>query len=264
MKRRSSRFTILLSVATLPVLLVACSRSANQRQATNVPSPPVTAPLPTAAPQPASLNSIRPSMQVNRIRSGALLYAESGCSNCHFIGDKGGSVGTSLTNEGMRGHNLGWQIAHLINPQSKVPGSKMPSYQSLGLHKLRDIALYLNSLGVKGSHSSASLPPTLSPAQSADAVVKLGARLYAANACANCHALNGLGGTSAPDLTNEAQRGRSINWLVHLFMHPQTNTPGSAMPAFTSLGTVNLRALALYMNTLGAKKQNPAASSRIK
>ncbi|MCL5284010.1 MAG: c-type cytochrome [Armatimonadetes bacterium] len=264
MKLGSSRLTILLSVAALPVLLVACSRSANEKQAANVQSVPAAASLTTATPQPADLNSTQPSKQASRIRKGALLYAESGCTNCHFIGDKGGSIGTNLNNEGTRGHNLGWQIAHLENPQSKVPGSKMPSYQSLGLHKLRDIALYLNSLGVKGSHLSASLPPVLSPAQSAAAVVKLGARLYAANACANCHKLDGQGGISAPDLTNEAQRGRSIKWLVHLFMHPQTNTPGSTMPSFNSIGTVNLRTLALYMNTLGVKKHASAPNTQVK
>ena len=61
---------------------------------------------------------------------GATLFAESGCLNCHvYLGAGGQNLGApELTEEGLKGRGIEWQVEHLKNPSSKVPGSPMPSF----------------------------------------------------------------------------------------------------------------------------------------
>jgi menaquinol-cytochrome c reductase cytochrome b/c subunit len=80
-------------------------------------------------------------------RPGALLFAQSGCLNCHiYLGDGSQSLGApELTAEGTRGRGLDWQIGHLQNPQEYTPGSPMPSFAALGEDQLRQIAIFLEA-----------------------------------------------------------------------------------------------------------------------
>jgi mono/diheme cytochrome c family protein len=72
------------------------------------------------------------------------------CTSCHMIKGVGGNVGPNLTNEGAnKEHTKQWQIEHLRNPQSKSPGSIMPSYASLSAQQLNDLATLLTGLGTK-------------------------------------------------------------------------------------------------------------------
>ncbi len=65
---------------------------------------------------------------------GATLFAESGCLNCHvYLGAGGQNLGApDLSEEGLKGRGVEWQVAHLKNPSSKTPGSPMPSFAALG------------------------------------------------------------------------------------------------------------------------------------
>ena len=79
--------------------------------------------------------------------AGATLFAESGCLNCHvFLGAGGQNLGApELTAEGLKGRGIEWQVAHLKNPSSKVPGSPMPSFAALGDENLTKIATFLEA-----------------------------------------------------------------------------------------------------------------------
>lgn len=78
---------------------------------------------------------------------GATLFAESGCLNCHVYLNAGGqNLGApDLTEEGLKGRGIEWQVAHLKNPSSKVPGSQMPSFATLGDENLTKIATFLEA-----------------------------------------------------------------------------------------------------------------------
>ena len=78
---------------------------------------------------------------------GAQLFAESGCLNCHtYLGAGSSNLGApDLTAEGTRGRGIQWQIDHLTNPGSKVPGSPMPSFAQLGTENLRNLAIFLEA-----------------------------------------------------------------------------------------------------------------------
>jgi len=78
---------------------------------------------------------------------GATLFAESGCLNCHVYLNAGGqNLGApDLSEEGLKGRGIEWQVAHLKNPSSKVPGSPMPSFATLGDENLTKIATFLEA-----------------------------------------------------------------------------------------------------------------------
>ena len=66
-------------------------------------------------------------------RRGAQVLASSFCLTCHTYA----GVGTrkpgapDLTREGDRDRGEEWQVRHLRNPQSVVPGSRMPAIRGL-------------------------------------------------------------------------------------------------------------------------------------
>ena len=78
---------------------------------------------------------------------GATLFAESGCLNCHvYLGAGGQNLGApELTEEGLKNRGIEWQVDHLKNPSSKVPGSPMPSFADLGDENLTKIATFLEA-----------------------------------------------------------------------------------------------------------------------
>jgi cbb3-type cytochrome oxidase cytochrome c subunit len=66
--------------------------------------------------------------------AGKLLFEQSGCYACHYLGDpanprngKGGGVGPNLSWEGSR-HSYQWIEEHYRNPQEFVPKSVMPIF----------------------------------------------------------------------------------------------------------------------------------------
>jgi mono/diheme cytochrome c family protein len=78
---------------------------------------------------------------------GATLFAESGCLNCHvYLGAGGQNLGApELTEEGLKGRGIQWQVDHLENPSSKIPGSPMPAFADLGEENLVKIATFLEA-----------------------------------------------------------------------------------------------------------------------
>jgi cytochrome c2 len=83
---------------------------------------------------------------------GAELFAQIGCLQCHtYMGAGSSNLGApDLTEEGLKGRGIAWQIAHLQNPQSKKPGSPMPSFAAQPAENLAALAAFLEaSKGVK-------------------------------------------------------------------------------------------------------------------
>lgn len=81
--------------------------------------------------------------------AGKQLFEDSGCLNCHVVGGVGGSLGPDLTNEASQNRGIEWQIEHLKDPGSKVPGSPMPAFGGLTDQQLTELATFLEGLGEK-------------------------------------------------------------------------------------------------------------------
>jgi ubiquinol-cytochrome c reductase cytochrome b subunit len=80
------------------------------------------------------------------VDQGKAVYDKNGCAGCHKIGTEGGAVGPPLESTGRRHSDLDWQVRHLKNPSSVVPGSTMPPYNQLSETDLKALATYMLSL----------------------------------------------------------------------------------------------------------------------
>ena len=76
-----------------------------------------------------------------------------------------------------------------------------------------------------------------------------GAEIFAVSGCINCHIYDGEGTSQlgAPELTEEGNRNRGIQWQIDHLEAPSEVVPGSPMPSFAGLGEDNLRALAIFL-----------------
>ena len=118
-----------------------------QNTATQAKTPAAKSPVivskvvPTAAPAAAVFDA-------QLLATGAKLFQSDdlGCLGCHKMNGKGGRSGPDLTHAGRLQPDIAWQIAHLKNPESKTPGSKMPAYNDVPENDVRALATYMASL----------------------------------------------------------------------------------------------------------------------
>jgi quinol---cytochrome c reductase cytochrome c subunit, bacillus type len=80
-------------------------------------------------------------------KPGAELFATAGCTACHtYAGSGGSNLGApDLTAIGRHQLGIPTQIKHLQNPSSVTPGSPMPPFASLGVPRLRQLAIFLEA-----------------------------------------------------------------------------------------------------------------------
>lgn len=98
------------------------------------------------------------------------------------------------------------------------------------------------------SRANASSPQDDPPPSAAD--IENGQKLFASNGCAGCHTVNGKGGLAGPDVSNEAGKGRSRDWLATKIRNPKADNPQSIMPAATSLSDEQISNLVDYLLSL--------------
>ncbi len=75
-----------------------------------------------------------------------------------------------------------------------------------------------------------------------------GQLIYQAQGCSNCHTINGIGGTSGPDLSKEGSR-HDRDWLVGHFKDPEKYITNSAMPPVIA-SEQDIEQLTDYIQTL--------------
>jgi mono/diheme cytochrome c family protein len=87
-------------------------------------------------------------------------------------------------------------------------------------------------------------PAAASPAPAASLTqIAYGRRLVHQEGCLMCHRLGSEGNDIGPNLTKEAKRNRTPQWLIGHFKDPPAFTKGSDMPAFKNLTDTQLAAL---------------------
>lgn len=85
-----------------------------------------------------------PAVTSPSVLAGRLLYDRNGCTACHSIHGKGGTIGPDLTHVGGK-RDADWLMRHFKDPQAVSPGSIMPKVplQEMELKELTDYMLSL-------------------------------------------------------------------------------------------------------------------------
>lgn len=199
-------------------------------------------------------------------------------------------IGPDLAREnGLRSRD--WHLVHLYNPRHIVPDSNMPPYPWLfdgkagqPRQEALDLVNYLESLGRdarvaglmaprplpgldpeeekrRGMFCDCAIPRTAGPAVQlstrlgpgeAERFARKGGELFARN-CAGCHGEKGLGDGPAaealfpapPRLSETRFSDRGVSEILW------AGVQGSAMPAWRQLSISDLRALAVFVRSLG-------------
>lgn len=94
------------------------------------------------------------------------------------------------------------------------------------------------------------------------ASVQKGKELYQTRGCAGCHKIDGQGGTVGPDLSDEANKGRSAGWLAAQIRNAKAHNPSSIMPPYPSLSQEQVDGLVAFMLSLRAGGKKPAADEQ--
>jgi cytochrome c oxidase cbb3-type subunit III len=112
---------------------------------------------------------------------------ESRCAGCHGLDGRGGERAPDIASSEKTQRRSDEDLSRII--AGGVPGSGMPAFASLGSN-LKNVVTYLRQL--QGKNDSAKLPGD----------VKRGRELfYGKPQCSECHAIAGLGGFIASELT---------------------------------------------------------------
>lgn len=209
---------------------------------------------------------------------GRTVYLTRGCGGCHDASPVGDErpAGPKLEKAAMArnaaaaGKALGpYVLESIVAPRAfAVPGyvsGAMPSYAQLSKRELDDLVSYLIGKPFT-SVPAPRIPPR--PLAACDASARCratvaawrkkarlpksaipGAKLVAVTDCRSCHVYAGSGAkrSSAPDLTRQAARKRSLAWLVRKLRCPDCVRPGSGMPSYAELGDANLRRIAVFL-----------------
>lgn len=173
------------------------------------------------------------------VQAGQEVYREINCAYCHSINGVGGNIGPDISNVGS-GLDSEELTAYLQNPHAMVPTTLHPKLQFTE-EELKAVVAYLGTLGAEISYS-ANAPG-----------------LFEKN-CLSCHMINGEGGTLGPDLSAIGSR-RSINFLESFTTDPRSVLPGTTMPAYKDILTLEqIKDIAAYLYSLKDEALSPTPS----
>ncbi|MEK6661379.1 MAG: c-type cytochrome, partial [candidate division NC10 bacterium] len=173
-----------------------------------------------------------------RLNDGRKLFAEAGCNGCHDVEGlrPKEKIGPDLSHIGDKIHRE-WLARWLRNPRDYLPRTRMPNFllQEEEVPVLQKFLLSLQS----GQPSAGMRVPRTSE------LIAAGEKLFRESRCITCHAVDGRGGTLAPELSRVASKMQP-GWLFRFLKNPKEHFPRTKMPRYR-FDEQDVRALVAYM-----------------
>jgi mono/diheme cytochrome c family protein len=94
------------------------------------------------------------------IKKGGQFFQSKGCTGCHKVYGKGGSIGPELSGNTLKGKSRQWLEDQIRNPKSHFPNTIMPAFSGLSKDDLDDLVSYLMSLAGGSSPESVGEAPS--------------------------------------------------------------------------------------------------------
>jgi nitric oxide reductase subunit C len=180
------------------------------------------------------------------VDAGKMVWHKYDCIGCHTIFGNGSYFAPDMTKVVER-KPKGYLKKFMMDPKAVKASAAMPT---LGItsdeaDKLIAFFEWIDKVDTNG------WPPKPILATAAGVGGKeltAGQQVYRAQGCHECHTINGIGGTSGPDLTKVGNR-HDREWFIGHFKDPQKFVKNSAMPPVTASDT-EIEQLTVYMLTL--------------
>ena len=183
-----------------------------------------------------------------QVDAGKMAWQKCDCIGCHTILGNGSYFAPDMTKTVER-KPAAYLKQFLMDPRGVKPGAAMPK---LGItsQEADDLIAFLTWISKIDTNGWPPKPILAAAAGSGGQVLSRGQQIYQSQGCSNCHNINGIGGTSGPELTHVGASGKDVAWHMKHLKDPRSVVPTSAMPPYGSLSDDELKSLAAYLVTL--------------
>jgi nitric oxide reductase subunit C len=181
-----------------------------------------------------------------QVNAGKMVWHKYDCIGCHTILGNGSYFAPELAKITEKKPKE-YLKKFLMDPRSTNPQATMPK---LGIRseEADDLLAFLDWTSKVDTNGWPPKPILAAAGSVAGQELTEGQKLYRSLGCSACHAINGIGGTTGPDLTKiGAKRDRA--WLAGHFKDPGAYVPNSAMPKVEA-PDAEIEKLTDYMLTL--------------
>jgi nitric oxide reductase subunit C len=180
------------------------------------------------------------------VDAGKMVWHKYDCIGCHTILGNGTYFAPDLTKTAAR-KPASYLKRFLMDPKGVKGDAVMPT---LGITAVEadDLIAFLTWMSKVDTNGWPPKPILAAAAGVGGKELTAGQLIYQAQGCSNCHSINGIGGTSGPDLTKVGSR-HDKDWFMGHFRDPQKYAANSAMPPVTA-SEAELGQLTTYMLTL--------------
>ena len=181
------------------------------------------------------------------VNAGKMAWHKYDCIGCHTIFGNGSYFAPDLTKTAVN-KPKGYLKQFLMDPKAVKATAAMPKF-GISSEEADHLIAFLEWASKVDTNGWPPKPILATAAGVGGKELSAGQKVYQSQGCSNCHMVNGIGGTTGPDLTHVASR-HDRKWLHEHFENPQKVVPNSAMPSYKHLGDPALDDLTDYMLTL--------------
>ncbi|MBF0327878.1 MAG: cytochrome c [Nitrospirae bacterium] len=180
------------------------------------------------------------------VDAGKMVWHKYDCIGCHTILGNGSYFAPDMTKI-TDNKPKGYLKKFLMDPRAVNPGAAMPKL-GISSDEADKLITFLEWMSKVDTNGWPPKPILAVAAGSSGKELSAGQRVYQTLGCSNCHMVNGIGGTSGPDITHVGSK-RDKEWLFGHFKNPEAYVPKSAMPA-VSASDADIEQLTDYMLSL--------------
>ena len=193
----------------------------------------------------AKLDSRAPQIS-QAVDVGNMVWHKYDCVGCHTIFGNGSYFAPDMTKVVER-KPKGYLKKFMMDPKAVKATAAMPT---LGItsDEADKLLAFFEWVDKVDTNDWPPKPILATAAGVGGQALTAGQQVYRAQGCHECHTINGIGGTSGPDLSREGTK-HDREWLIGHFKDPQKYVPKSAMPPVTATDA-EIEQLTAYMLTL--------------
>lgn len=186
------------------------------------------------------------------VNAGKMVWHKYDCIGCHTILGNGSYFAPDMTKIA-ESKPKDYLKQFLMDPKAVNPKATMPKF-GITAEEADHLIAFLDWISKVDTNGWPPKPILATAIGVGGKELTAGQRLYQSLGCSGCHMINGIGGTTGPDLTTVGTR-RDREWILGHFKDPKAFVPNSAMPSFGHLSERDLKDLTDYMVELKGKSK---------
>lgn len=181
-----------------------------------------------------------------KVNAGKMVWHKYDCIGCHTIFGTGSYFAPDMTKVVER-KPKDYLKKFVMDPRGVNPKAAMPKL-GISPEEADNLVAFLEWISKVDTNGWPPKPILAVAAGVGGRELTRGQRLYQSLGCSGCHMIDGIGGTSGPDLTKVGSR-RDKAWLIGHFSDPGKYVKNSAMPKVEA-AEADIEQLTDYMLTL--------------